>query len=97
MYTLFISGTENEGYFDPWSLLNAFKRKAVSLGVDYISGEVVDFVRDQNGQICSVKVWYILLLWPLFCPGARPMHIPTTKPPLVICAATLLMQPMATL
>ena len=47
--------------FDPWSLLNAFKRKAVSLGVDYINGEAVDFVTDQNGQISSVKVleWFV--------------------------------------
>ncbi|XP_078345532.1 FAD-dependent oxidoreductase domain-containing protein 1-like [Oculina patagonica] len=49
-------GTRNEGWFDPWSLLNAFKRKAVSLGVDYITGEAVDFVTDQNGQIKSIKV-----------------------------------------
>ena len=56
-----ISGTGNEGNFDPWSLLNAFKRKAVSLGVDYINGEAVDFVTDQNGQISSVKVleWFV--------------------------------------
>lgn len=49
-------GTGNEGYFDPWSLLNAFKRKAISLGVDYVNGEAVDFDTDQNGQISSVKV-----------------------------------------
>lgn len=49
-------GTGSEGYFDPWSLLNAFKRKAVSLGVDYITGEAVDVVTDQNGQISCVKV-----------------------------------------
>jgi len=49
-------GTGSEGYFDPWSLLNAFRRKTVSLGVDYINGEAVDFVTDQNGQISSVKV-----------------------------------------
>lgn len=54
-----ISGTGSEGWFDPWSLLNAFKKKAVSLGVEYITGEAVDFVRDQNGQITSIKVWTI--------------------------------------
>lgn len=31
----------NEGYFDPWSLVSAMKRKAVSLGVDYIHGNVL--------------------------------------------------------
>ena len=53
---IYISGTGNEGWFDPWSLLNAFKRKAVSLGVEYITGEAVDFDTDQNGQINSIQV-----------------------------------------
>ena len=52
-----ISGTGSEGWFDPWSLLNSFKRKAVSLGVEFITGEAVDFDTDQNGQINSIKVW----------------------------------------
>ena len=51
-----ISGTGNEGFFDSMSLLNAFKKKAISLGVDYITGEAVDFVTDQNGQISCIKV-----------------------------------------
>lgn len=29
--------------FDPWSLLYAFKRKALSLGVEYVDGEAVGF------------------------------------------------------
>ncbi|XP_051494658.1 FAD-dependent oxidoreductase domain-containing protein 1 isoform X2 [Apus apus] len=37
-------GLENEGWFDPWTLLNAFRRKAVSLGVYSCSGEVRGFV-----------------------------------------------------
>ncbi|XP_020624581.1 FAD-dependent oxidoreductase domain-containing protein 1-like [Orbicella faveolata] len=49
-------GTGSEGWFDPWSLLNAFKRKAVSLDVEYITGEAVDFDTDYNGQINSIKV-----------------------------------------
>lgn len=36
-------GLENEGWFDPWSLLFAFKRKAVSLGAHYVTGEVTQF------------------------------------------------------
>ncbi|XP_037543177.1 FAD-dependent oxidoreductase domain-containing protein 1 [Nematolebias whitei] len=36
-------GLENEGWFDPWTLLNAFRRKALSLGVTQCFGEVTDF------------------------------------------------------
>ncbi|XP_042354940.1 FAD-dependent oxidoreductase domain-containing protein 1 [Plectropomus leopardus] len=36
-------GLENEGWFDPWTLLNAFKRKAISMGVIPCCGEVTDF------------------------------------------------------
>ena len=37
------AGVENEGWFDPWSLLKAFKEKALSLGARYINGEVTGF------------------------------------------------------
>jgi len=57
-----ISGTGNEGWFDPWSLLNAFKRKAVSMGVEYITGEAVDFATDHNDQINSIKVCTITII-----------------------------------
>ncbi|NXX41103.1 FXRD1 protein, partial [Tricholaema leucomelas] len=33
-------GLEDEGWFDPWTLLNAFRRKATALGVHSCSGEV---------------------------------------------------------
>lgn len=33
-------GLENEGSFDPWTLLNAFRRKAMSMGVIQCHGEV---------------------------------------------------------
>ncbi|XP_034033573.1 FAD-dependent oxidoreductase domain-containing protein 1 isoform X2 [Thalassophryne amazonica] len=36
-------GLENEGWFDPWTLLNAFRRKAVSMGAIPCFGEVTDF------------------------------------------------------
>ncbi|XP_070773316.1 FAD-dependent oxidoreductase domain-containing protein 1 [Enoplosus armatus] len=61
-------GLENEGWFDPWTLLNAFKRKAISMGVIQCYGEVTDFkyttkvVRNSEGEhldlrrIRSVKV-----------------------------------------
>ncbi|KAL0994617.1 hypothetical protein UPYG_G00124930 [Umbra pygmaea] len=36
-------GLENEGWFDPWTLLNAFRRKAISMGVYQCFGEVTGF------------------------------------------------------
>ncbi|XP_033110412.1 FAD-dependent oxidoreductase domain-containing protein 1-like isoform X2 [Anneissia japonica] len=36
-------GFQNEGWFDPWSLLSAFRKKATSLGARYIDGEVTGF------------------------------------------------------
>jgi FAD-dependent oxidoreductase domain-containing protein 1 len=33
---------KNEGYFDPWSYVNAMKKKSISVGVDYLEGEVVN-------------------------------------------------------
>ncbi|KAG7260653.1 hypothetical protein CRUP_000692, partial [Coryphaenoides rupestris] len=41
-------GLENEGWFDPWTLLNAFRKKAMSMGVIQSIGEV-------NGFDCSVN------------------------------------------
>lgn len=35
-----LPGLENEGWFDPWTLLNAFRRKAMSMGVIQCCGEV---------------------------------------------------------
>ncbi|KAM4620176.1 FAD-dependent oxidoreductase domain-containing protein 1 [Polymixia lowei] len=36
-------GLENEGWFDPWTLLNAFRKKAISMGVIQCFGEVTGF------------------------------------------------------
>uniref|UniRef100_A0A8C3VF13 FAD-dependent oxidoreductase domain-containing protein 1 n=1 Tax=Catharus ustulatus TaxID=91951 RepID=A0A8C3VF13_CATUS len=41
-------GLEDEGWFDPWTLLNAFRRKATSLGVQSCSGDVRAFVASAN-------------------------------------------------
>ncbi|XP_059813200.1 FAD-dependent oxidoreductase domain-containing protein 1 isoform X3 [Hypanus sabinus] len=46
-------GLENEGWFDPWLLLNAFRRKAISMGVYQCHGKVVGFqhsTRDMAGD-----------------------------------------------
>ncbi|XP_072094519.1 FAD-dependent oxidoreductase domain-containing protein 1 isoform X3 [Mobula birostris] len=54
-------GLENEGWFDPWLLLNAFRRKAISMGVHQCHGEVVGFqhsTRDMeadDGSTISLK------------------------------------------
>ncbi|XP_063234755.1 FAD-dependent oxidoreductase domain-containing protein 1-like isoform X3 [Bacillus rossius redtenbacheri] len=36
-------GVGNEGWVDPWSLLGAFKRKAIALGTTYVKTEAVGF------------------------------------------------------
>jgi FAD-dependent oxidoreductase domain-containing protein 1 len=36
-------GLEKEGWFDPWALLCALKRKAIQYGAHYVKGEVVGF------------------------------------------------------
>ena len=38
-----VLGLENEGWFDPWSLLRALRAKAINLGAVYVPGEVVGF------------------------------------------------------
>ncbi|XP_059723184.1 FAD-dependent oxidoreductase domain-containing protein 1 [Haemorhous mexicanus] len=46
-------GLEDEGWFDPWTLLNALRRKATSLGVQSCSGEVRAFVTSTNYMMSS--------------------------------------------
>ncbi|WP_374654860.1 NAD(P)/FAD-dependent oxidoreductase [Dongia sp.] len=41
-------GPVNEGWIDPYSLLQAFKRKARSLGVSYINNTVTGLTHDKN-------------------------------------------------
>jgi len=41
-------GLENEGWFDPWSLLNGMKDKAKSEGTQIIQGDVVGFKFDYS-------------------------------------------------
>ncbi|XP_078282695.1 FAD-dependent oxidoreductase domain-containing protein 1 isoform X2 [Rhinoraja longicauda] len=43
-------GLENEGWFDPWLLLNAFRRKAISMGVYPCHGEVVQMPNSAEYQ-----------------------------------------------
>jgi FAD-dependent oxidoreductase domain-containing protein 1 len=42
-------GLADEGWFDAYALLQAFRRKARSLGVEEVAGEVVEIERDGEG------------------------------------------------
>uniref|UniRef100_A0A8B9TBA7 FAD-dependent oxidoreductase domain-containing protein 1 n=1 Tax=Anas platyrhynchos TaxID=8839 RepID=A0A8B9TBA7_ANAPL len=44
-------GLENEGWFDPWSLLTAFRRKAMSLGVLSCIGEAKSFITPTEDEM----------------------------------------------
>ncbi|XP_061104210.1 FAD-dependent oxidoreductase domain-containing protein 1 isoform X1 [Conger conger] len=54
-------GLENEGWFDPWTLLNAFRRKAMSMGVFQCFGEVTGFryttraMVTKDGEVVDIK------------------------------------------
>ena len=47
-FSLFILGREGEGWFDPWQLIRALRRKNINLGVNYIDGEVTKFRFSQD-------------------------------------------------
>lgn len=44
-------GLENEGWFDPWSLLAGFKQKAVKLGANYVDAEATRFEFEENRSV----------------------------------------------
>jgi sarcosine oxidase len=48
-------GPSNEGWIDPYGLLQAFRKKARSLDVTYVSGEVVG-LELANGRVTAVKL-----------------------------------------
>ncbi|XP_065842241.1 FAD-dependent oxidoreductase domain-containing protein 1-like [Oscarella lobularis] len=48
-------GESNEGWFDPWLLLSAFRKKALSMGVSYQQGTVTGIEVNQN-QAKSIQV-----------------------------------------
>ena len=43
-------GLADEGWFDAYALLQAFRRKARSLGVEYVTGEVVGLDLERGGE-----------------------------------------------
>jgi sarcosine oxidase len=48
-------GLSDEGWFDAYALLQAFGRKARSLGVEYLAGEVVGLERE-DGRLAGVRL-----------------------------------------
>ena len=59
------AGVKNEGWFDSWMLLHAFKKKVLSMGVRFIEGEVTG-VNVEDKRVNSVKVHK------LCCYGCHP-------------------------
>ncbi|XP_071432220.1 FAD-dependent oxidoreductase domain-containing protein 1 isoform X2 [Pithys albifrons albifrons] len=61
-------GLEDEGWFDPWILLNALRRKATSLGVHNCCGEVRAFVTSASDPIPSetksTRIKYVHIYMP---------------------------------
>lgn len=52
---------KNEGWFDPWMLLNAFKTKVKSLGVKFLEADVTAVtVEDNEVKKIKVRTSYIL-------------------------------------
>jgi len=47
--------SDHDGWIDPHAALMGFRRKAISLGVDYIEGEAIDFSSDKT-QVRSVTL-----------------------------------------
>lgn len=43
-------GLEKEGWFDPWTLLCAFKKKALILGAEYAYAEATGFTYRDRSQ-----------------------------------------------
>jgi glycine/D-amino acid oxidase-like deaminating enzyme len=48
-------GQTGEGWFDGWALLQAFRAKARSLGVDYVQGEVARY-ETAGGRVTAVRL-----------------------------------------
>lgn len=48
-------GVSGEGWFDGWAVLQAFRRKARSLGVEYRQGEVARYVVE-TGRVAAVEL-----------------------------------------
>ncbi len=65
----------NEGWFDPWSLLLAFRRKAVAMGVTYLHGEVVGVGVDGE-RVTGVEVCVCVCVK---LPTTADYHLPSCR------------------
>ncbi|MCL6597714.1 MAG: FAD-binding oxidoreductase [Alicyclobacillus macrosporangiidus] len=46
----------DDGYMDPYSVMQAYIRKAKSLGVEYVRGQVAALMRDEQGRMAGVRL-----------------------------------------
>lgn len=46
---------ENEGWVDPWMVLNAFKKKVIAMGVKFLEADVAGVTVEEN-EVEKVKV-----------------------------------------
>jgi glycine/D-amino acid oxidase-like deaminating enzyme len=51
-----VLGGAGEGVFDPFALLQAFRRKAIAQRAQYRMGEVVGFERGAGGRVAAVRL-----------------------------------------
>ncbi|XP_065067831.1 FAD-dependent oxidoreductase domain-containing protein 1-like isoform X2 [Rhopilema esculentum] len=49
-------GKANEGWFDPWSLLNSLRRKSIALGVKYINADAVNIAKGDDGMVAGAHL-----------------------------------------
>jgi len=49
-------GLEGEGWFDPWSFVRALKQKNLSLGVEYVHGEVQELLFESCSHLGHEKI-----------------------------------------
>ncbi|XP_029037499.2 FAD-dependent oxidoreductase domain-containing protein 1 isoform X1 [Osmia bicornis bicornis] len=57
-------GLEKEGWFDPWALLCAFKKKAMVLGAQYITAEAEGFTYKEQGDDPSGRLNELIVKTP---------------------------------
>ena len=56
-------GVGNEGWFDPWMLLNAFKKKVKSMGVKFLEADVIGVdVEDNAVKKVKVRKWVLSII-----------------------------------
>lgn len=49
-------GTRNEGYFDPWALLQAMRKGAMAQGVEFVEQETVGFCMGHGNNVESLEL-----------------------------------------